>query len=102
MTLFRRKMFGLILLLGIVLLTGCSSTGSSSVGGSASYGAYYGGYYDPYPCWGCGGNTIIVKPPAEKPDRPRPPISRPPKPTHPIARPPGGIGRPAARPRRSR
>ncbi|RDH88086.1 MAG: hypothetical protein DIZ79_14995 [endosymbiont of Lamellibrachia luymesi] len=48
-TSFRRKMFGLILLLGAVFMTGCSSTGSSSVGGSVSYGAYYGGYYDPYP-----------------------------------------------------
>ena len=79
------------LLATILLTTGCSSTGSASYGAS-----YYRGYYDPYPCWGCRGNTIIVNP--KPPERPQPPV-RPPVVRPPIAKPPGGIGRPQQMPR---
>lgn len=75
----------------LLLSAGCSNTpGSTSVHGSVSYG--YGGYYDPYPYWGHGGDTTVIINNPDKPGRPRPepPVARP--------KPPGGIGRP--RPRR--
>lgn len=87
----KKLLSSVIIVVSITLLGGCSTTpGSTSVHGSMSYG--YGGYYDPYPYWGRGGDTTVIIKNPDQPDRPRPepPAARP--------KPPGGIGRP--RPRR--
>lgn len=97
-----------LLLVAAAAISGCASDGGGHTHGYADYGmGYYSGYYDPYPCWGCGGNTIIVNPPPERPVKPehpieRPPIERPPVARPPVARPPmsrpsGGLGRPRLR-----
>lgn len=88
----------------LLVLSGCASDGRTYVSGHAYVGTgYYNGFYDPYPCWGCGGDTIIVNPRPDRPSRPdrpeRPPVARPPIARPPIARPPttlpaGGMGRP--------
>ena len=85
---------GAMLGISVFVTSGCSGTGSTSVG--VSY--RYGGYYDPYPYWG---STIIVnRPPHHRPPPHRPPSHKPkPKPEHPIARPPH-IGRPKPLPAR--
>ena len=68
-------------------LIGCAGTGS--VSGHTS--VHYGAYYDPYPYWGHGGDTVVIIDPPDKPERPtKPPIAKPPT-TQPV----GGIGRPS-------
>ncbi|BBO90733.1 hypothetical protein DSCOOX_39130 [Desulfosarcina ovata subsp. ovata] len=82
------------LIAGVGALAGCANDGTGRVSGHVSY-TYYHGFHDPHPCWGCGGDTVIVVPPADKPGKPKPPGIRPPKP--PLPKPPGGIGRPRPR-----
>ena len=66
-----------------LLLIGCTASTHSTI--------YYKGYYDPYPCWGCGNDTTIIIDRPSRPDRP----SKPPG-----IRPPGNGNRPKPSPRR--
>ena len=85
-----RRLWGSLVVAVSILLGGCGTTSSStSVHGSVSYG--YGGYYDPYPHWGHGRDTTVIITNPDGPDRsrPEPRAARP--------NPPGGIGRPRGR-----
>ena len=82
-------MKGAILILAL-LVGGCSSTGSTTVGG---YYEYRYGYYDPWYR-----HDVIVRPPARPPVRPEHPIERPPSRPRPPVRPTPLPARPMPRP----
>jgi hypothetical protein len=67
----RLKVWGAVLAAAVLVVTvGCES---GSHGGSASYGSagyynyYYGGYYPGYPGYWYDGDTIVVRPPGDRP-----------------------------------
>jgi len=75
---------------GVLLLTACSSSGSST--STVHYGVYTG-YGYPYYRYDVDNNYYYNRP--DRPDRPNRPI-RPERPvTLPVQRPGGGMGRPA-------
>lgn len=83
----------------VLLLTGCSTSGSST---SVSYGVgVYGGYGYPYYGYGYGGCCYGTDRPnrpdrPDRPDRPNRP-DRPDRPsTMPVTRPSGSMGRPSS------